>query len=174
MTPETQALGHTPEARRKAEETKRRNRLKKLAEEKEAKANGIKIPKNAKKTTFDVSSLPPRPAKNKTSKRKNYSVEEKARIVARINTIRNQGMPTMYAASKIGIAPSMYTNWIKNKDVKRALKAAPAMNGHDLVRTAFDKKTSTMKVVIEVNDRGYEISIDEAIKIKAALAALGF
>jgi transposase-like protein len=149
--------------------------LKKLAEEKEAKANGIKIPKNAKKTTFDVSSLPPRPAKNKTSKRKQYSVEEKARIVARINTIRNQGVSTTHAAArKAGIAPSMYSQWIKNKDVKRALQAAPAMNGHDLVRTAFDKKTSTMKVVIEVNDRGYEISIDEAIKIKAALAALGF
>jgi hypothetical protein len=142
---------HSPAARRKAIATMRRNRR-----AKKAKAKGMT-------TTIDVSTLPPRPRRHsiaRKGKRRAFTPQQRARIVAGIGAALAGGMKMRDAARKFRIHETQYRQWLKRGH----------LNGHAAVNgAALD---DTVRISVQLGGNRFDISIDEAVAVHAGLAQL--
>lgn len=200
LTPEIRAMGHTPEARRKAVATMKRNREKKLAEK---KAEGTH-------STIRVADIPMPDRKKKVSKagkgRRTFTPAEKLGYVNRVEAAlakdRNIGLKDVLA--KEGIHSSQLYAWQRQRKKLaklapngtqstpadlRALAAGRKLNGKkslngtvhpgaigngELARLFYNIDDGQVEVVVSVKGNTYSLTVAEALKLREGLASMGF
>jgi transposase-like protein len=153
FTAEAIEKAHGPAARRKAIATMKRNRR-----AKKAKARG-------KTSMIDVSTLPSRPRRRsiaRTGKRRQFTPQQRARIVAGIGAALAGGMKMRDAARKFRIHETQYRQWLKRGH----------LNGHAAVNGAALHDDETVRISVQLGGNRFDISIEEAVAVHAGLAQL--
>jgi hypothetical protein len=154
------AKGHSPESRRKAVATMRRNGTGIFAPRKK-KAKG----KGGTTHVIPIALLGKRPYKRSIARKGKHILRTplvKAQLLAKYQAHVAAGMRKKDAADKVGVHATQLREWAKDRSLKAAL------NGY----THHAANGSAVRIVLQLNGEDHTVSLQEAINLRMGLDAV--